>query len=89
MEIDSFFFKRLHLHFGDVTDGTSLRRVLTRVQPTEVYNLAAQSHVAFDSAKPSGAPRKVLDCSLATRLGWRARTPLREGLERTYAEMCA
>lgn len=45
--------------------------------------------IAFDSAKPSGAPRKVLDCSLATRLGWRARTPLREGLERTYAEMCA
>ena len=45
--------------------------------------------IAFDSAKPSGAPRKVLDCSLATRLGWRARTPLREGLDRTYAEMCA
>jgi GDPmannose 4,6-dehydratase len=45
-------FKRLHLHFGDVTDGTSLRRVLTRVQPTEVYNLAAQSHVAVSFEEP-------------------------------------
>lgn len=45
-------FKRLHLHFGDVTDGTSLRRVLTRAQPAEVYNLAAQSHVAVSFEEP-------------------------------------
>ena len=40
----------LTLHYGDVTDGTVLRRVLEKVQPDEVYNLAAQSHVrvSFD-----------------------------------------
>ena len=36
---------RLRLHYGDLSDGTALRRVLEKVQPQEVYNLAAQSHV--------------------------------------------
>jgi GDPmannose 4,6-dehydratase len=40
----------LVLHYGDLTDGTALRRVLERVDPDEVYNLGAQSHVrvSFD-----------------------------------------
>jgi GDPmannose 4,6-dehydratase len=42
---------RLFLHYGDLTDGTTLRRILEQVQPTEVYNLGAQSHVrvSFDA----------------------------------------
>ena len=41
---------KLTLHYGDVADGTVLRRVLEKVQPEEIYNLAAQSHVrvSFD-----------------------------------------
>jgi GDPmannose 4,6-dehydratase len=41
---------RLRLHFGDLGDATSLRRILLTVQPDEIYNLAAQSHVrvSFD-----------------------------------------
>lgn len=40
----------LHLHYGDLTDGTVMRRVLEAVMPDEVYNLGAQSHVrvSFD-----------------------------------------
>ncbi len=43
---------RLFLHYGDLTDGTGLRHVLTACQPDEVYNLGAQSHVrvSFDQA---------------------------------------
>jgi GDPmannose 4,6-dehydratase len=42
---------RLFLHYGDLNDGTMLRRILEEVQPQEVYNLGAQSHVrvSFDS----------------------------------------
>ncbi|MEA5463948.1 GDP-mannose 4,6-dehydratase [Leptothoe sp. PORK10 BA2] len=42
---------RLFLHYGDLNDGTMLRRILEQVQPDEVYNLGAQSHVrvSFDS----------------------------------------
>ncbi len=36
---------RLFLHYGDLADGTSLRRTLDAVQPDEIYNLGAQSHV--------------------------------------------
>jgi GDPmannose 4,6-dehydratase len=44
---------RLHLHYGDLTDATNLIRIVQQVQPDEVYNLAAQSHVAvsFETAE--------------------------------------
>ncbi|CAA9585473.1 GDP-mannose 4,6-dehydratase [uncultured Synechococcales cyanobacterium] len=42
---------KLFLHYGDLTDGTTLGRILEEVQPQEIYNLGAQSHVrvSFDS----------------------------------------
>jgi GDPmannose 4,6-dehydratase len=43
---------RLFLHYGDVADGTGLRRILERVRPDEVYNLAAQSHVRVSFDQP-------------------------------------
>jgi GDPmannose 4,6-dehydratase len=42
----------LYLHYGDLTDGTGLRRILQRVEPDEVYNLAAQSHVKVSFEQP-------------------------------------
>ncbi len=47
---------RLFLHHGDMTDGSRLVTLLQRVQPTEVYNLAAQSHVrvSFDEPEFTG-----------------------------------
>jgi len=38
----------------------------------------------FDRSKPDGTPRKLLDVSRLTALGWKARIPLREGIEQTY-----
>ena len=43
---------RLHLHYGDLTDATNLIRVIQQVQPDEIYNLAAQSHVAVSFETP-------------------------------------
>jgi GDPmannose 4,6-dehydratase len=47
---------RLFLHYGDLTDGSRLVTLLERVQPAEVYNLAAQSHVrvSFDEPEFTG-----------------------------------
>src|SRR4030088_70415 len=44
---------RLYLHYGDLADGTGLRRILESIKPEEIYNLAAQSHVrvSFDQAE--------------------------------------
>src|SRR5690242_19745933 len=43
---------RLFLHYGDLVDGIGLREILTRVQPNEVYNLGAQSHVRVSFEQP-------------------------------------
>jgi GDPmannose 4,6-dehydratase len=43
---------RLHLHYGDLTDSTNLIRIVKQVQPDEIYNLAAQSHVAVSFETP-------------------------------------
>jgi GDPmannose 4,6-dehydratase len=43
---------RLILHYGDLTDATNLIRIVQQVQPTEIYNLAAQSHVAVSFETP-------------------------------------
>lgn len=44
---------RLKLHYGDMTDATNLIRIVQEVQPDEIYNLAAQSHVqvSFETAE--------------------------------------
>ena len=43
---------RFILHYGDMTDSSSLQRTIHRVQPDEIYNLAAQSHVAVSFDEP-------------------------------------
>jgi GDPmannose 4,6-dehydratase len=43
---------RLRLHYGDLTDATNLIRIVQEVQPDEIYNLAAQSHVAVSFETP-------------------------------------
>ncbi len=46
----------LHLHHGDITDSSNIARLLLKVQPDEIYNLAAQSHVrvSFDCPEYTG-----------------------------------
>ncbi len=44
--------RRLVLHYGDLTDSTNLIRIVQQVQPDEIYNLAAQSHVAVSFETP-------------------------------------
>ncbi|ODN42654.1 GDP-mannose 4,6-dehydratase [Piscirickettsia litoralis] len=44
--------KPFYLHYGDMTDSTSLIRIIQQVQPDEIYNLAAQSHVKVSFEEP-------------------------------------
>ncbi len=50
--IDDSLFQKLHLHYADMTDISSLSRVINEVRPDEVYNLAAQSHVRISFDQP-------------------------------------
>ena len=49
---DSAFDKRVFLHYGDLTDSSNAHRLIQEIQPDEVYNLAAQSHVAVSFEVP-------------------------------------
>ena len=44
--------KRFILHYGDLTDSTNLIKIIQQVQPDEIYNLGAQSHVAVSFESP-------------------------------------
>jgi GDP-L-fucose synthase len=45
-----------------------------------------RGEIVFDPLRPDGAPRKLLDVSKLTKLGWRAKTPLRSGLQQAYSD---
>ncbi len=68
--------KKLNLHYGDMTDTPSLNKLLSQVGPDEVYNLAAQSHVAisFETPEYTGqadaiGPLRILDSIKSLGLG--------------------
>jgi GDPmannose 4,6-dehydratase len=73
--------EQLHLHYGDMADGGSLRRVVQVVQPTEVYNLAAQSHVRVSFEQPEYTADIVATGAL------RLLNAVRECRDRTGQEM--
>jgi len=71
---------KLHLHYGDMTDSTNLIRIIQDVQPDEIYNLAAQSHVAVSFETPEYTanadaigPLRVLEAMRILGLGDKSR----------------
>ena len=50
--VDAHLDPRLRLHYGDLSDGNALRRVIDQVAPDEIYNLGAQSHVRVSFDQP-------------------------------------
>src|SRR5450432_1150323 len=69
---ESIYGSRLFLHYGDLSDGTTLRRIFAQVQPAEVYHLAGQSHVGLSFEIPEStceeipmAPLRLLEISRA------------------------
>jgi GDP-L-fucose synthase len=68
------------LNIGTGTDVT-IRELAEAIMQIVGFN----GTIRFDTSKPDGTPRKLLDVSRLNQLGWRARTPLREGIQLTYA----
>jgi len=56
--------KQLFLHYGDLIDGTTLRRIFAKVEPTEVYHLAGQSHVGLSFEIPESTCEEVAMATL-------------------------
>jgi GDP-L-fucose synthase len=67
------------LNIGTGTDVT-----IRQLAETVVDAVGFKGALAFDASKPDGTPRKLMDVSRLTALGWRARTALREGIALAY-----
>ena len=71
---------RSHINVGTGTDVT-----IRELAETLVKVIGYEGKLVFDTTKPDGTPRKLMDVSRLARLGWQARISLQGGLQETYA----
>jgi len=69
-----------------VNIGTGEDVTIRELAETVMQVIGFNGRIVFDTSKPDGTPRKLLDVSRLAALGWRARTALREGILRSYAD---
>lgn len=65
--------------------GTGVDCTIAELAETLADVVGFKGRIVFDTSKPDGAPRKLMDVSRLSSMGWQARTSLREGLATTYA----
>jgi len=73
---------------GHVNIGTGIEVSIRELAETLVDIIEPNMKLRWDDSKPDGAPRKLLDVSRLTELGWTAPTSLRDGIAQTYAWLC-
>ena len=73
---------------GDETVNAGTGKEITIKELAELVarTVGYQGRIVWDTTKPNGTPRKLLDVSKATRLGWTAKTPLAEGIRLSYED---
>jgi GDP-L-fucose synthase len=64
--------------------GTGEDMTISQLAETVMDVVDFKGRIVYDRSKPDGTPRKLLDVSRMTALGWRARTGLREGIRAAY-----
>lgn len=69
-----------------VNAGTGKELTIKRLTELVAETVGYKGEILWDTTRPNGTPRKLLDVSKATSLGWTASTPLREGIKLAYAD---
>lgn len=69
--------------------GTGIDQTIRELAKTVLDVVGFQGQLEFDSSKPDGTPRKLLDVSALHALGWKARTPLKDGIAKSYKDFLA
>lgn len=82
---DAAVFAMLHHDSSQILNaGTGEDLTIAELAETIRSVTGFEGQIVWDTSKPDGTPRKLLDVSRMTALGWKARMPLREGLEAAY-----
>ena len=71
---------------GWVNVGTGKDVTIRTLAETVAATVGYEGTIAWDTSKPDGTPRKLLNVSKMTSLGWTAKTPLDEGIREVYQE---
>ena len=82
---DAALFLMLHYNEPDIVNvGTGVDLTIRELAAMILRITGCASRLVFDSSKPDGTPRKLLDISRLTALGWKASIPLEQGIADTY-----
>ncbi len=82
---DAALFSMLHHDSAQILNaGTGKDLTIAELAETIRSITGFEGQIVWDRSKPDGTPRKLLDVSRLASLGWKARTPLRQGLEAAY-----
>lgn len=85
MNLDSAIYqKETQPMLSHINVGTGVDCTIRELVETVAYVTGFKGQIAFDSSKPDGTPRKLMDVSRLARLGWKAKTSLESGLTETY-----
>ena len=79
------FLMEHNIHYGIYNLGTGIDVTIRELAETITDVIGFTGKIIFDSSKPDGTPRKLLDVSRMKQLGWQANTALRDGIARAYA----
>ena len=69
--------------------GTGVDQTIRELAEAVLEVVGFQGELEFDSSKPDGTPRKLLDVSALHALGWKARTSLKDGIAKSYKDFLA
>jgi GDP-L-fucose synthase len=68
-----------------INAGTGIDHSIREIAEMVKKTVGFEGEIKTDPSKPDGTPRKLLDVSLINKLDWSSKTPLKEGIEKTYA----
>lgn len=80
------FLMENNINEGIFNIGSGQDVTIRELAETVMEVVGFKGKIIFDSSKPDGTPRKLLDVSRMAGLGWKAKTSLREGIDLTYQD---
>ena len=82
----NLFLERTHPMSSHINVGTGTDVTIKELSEAIKNVVGFSGEIVFDRSKPDGTPRKLMDVSLLSNLGWKASVSLKSGLERSYTE---
>ena len=80
------FDEYTHPMLSHINVGTGTEVTIRELDETVNEVVGFRGEIIFDSTKPDGTPRKLMEVSLLAKFGWTASMPLKSGLVRSYAD---